>query len=80
MRRRYLPPGNVALGACKLDRTKAIEPGTRFGLVVVIRQVPGLHGARFLVRCDCGKERYVHGTNLRQKAPTTHQRCGRAAT
>lgn len=56
-------------------RTKEIEPGTRFGLVIVIAQALGIHGARYRVRCDCGHERVVYGTNLRSKAPSTHRKC-----
>jgi hypothetical protein len=53
-------------------------PGERHGLVTVVRRVMGAGGARYLVRCDCGTERYVHGGNLRKKPPKTHRSCEQA--
>jgi hypothetical protein len=49
--------------------------GDRYGLVVVVREAMALGGARWLVRCDCGNERVVHGGNLRTKPPRTHREC-----
>ncbi len=52
--------------------------GERHGLVTVVRMAPstGL-GARCLVRCDCGKERYVLALSLRTAPPKTHRACNR---
>jgi hypothetical protein len=68
-------PPNYAYRPSPQQRPKPLPPGARFGLVVVVRDAPGIHGARVLVRCDCGNERVVHGTNLRSKPPTTHRGC-----
>jgi len=54
---------------------KDMSLGERYGLVVVVRAASGLGGARWVVLCDCGKERVVHGGNLRKKPPTTHRGC-----
>lgn len=51
--------------------------GSRWGCVVIVREASPLHGARYLVRCDCGAERYVNGTNLRTSPPKSHTRCKR---
>ena len=54
---------------------KHMAAGARYGLVVVVRAAPGMGGARWLVRCDCGKERVVQGASLRSKPPRTHREC-----
>lgn len=54
---------------------KDMAPGERHGLVTIVRDAPGIHGARFVVRCDCGAERVMLGTGLRQKPPSTHRSC-----
>lgn len=53
--------------------------GTRFGLVTIIGPAKS-HGTGrvFRVRCDCGEERLVMGSSLRQTPPRTHRMCGRA--
>ena len=51
-------------------------PGERHGLVVIVDKAPTLgRGQRWLVRCDCGAERIVLGSNLRQRPPSTHREC-----
>ena len=53
--------------------------GTRFGLVIVLKLQPaGTHpkGRVFRVRCDCGDERDVLASSLRQRPPETHRSCG----
>lgn len=53
-----------------------IEPGTRIGLITVVRRAASLGtGARYLVRCDCGHERIVRGGDLRRYRFTRHQDC-----
>lgn len=54
------------------------EPGTRVGLVTVLRKAPSKGtGARWWVRCRCGDERIVTGANLRRWPFTSHQGCKR---
>jgi len=54
-------------------RREPIFLGQRFARLTVIRPVkPGLI-SRFVVRCDCGVEREVHATNLRN---STTRSCG----
>lgn len=53
--------------------------GTRFGLVVIVGRGES-HGTGrvFRVRCDCGEERTVLGSSLRQTPPRTHRLCNAA--
>lgn len=50
---------------------KSIPVGTRFGMLTVVKELPRRTIGRsnttarmFLVKCDCGNEKEVHGTNL----------------
>lgn len=52
--------------------------GQRFGLVVVRRMAESVGGARCLVRCDCGVERFILAGNLKATPPRTHAACVRA--
>lgn len=53
--------------------------GQRFGKVVVVRMAASDgRGARCLVRCDCGVERYATVCNLIATPPKTHTACERA--
>lgn len=53
-------------------------PGERFGFVQIIGPAPSRgKGRRWLIRCDCGHEREVTGSALRQRPPKTHLRCRR---
>lgn len=52
-------------------------PGTRFGLVTVVRREAGWNGRAYRVRCDCGVEREVLACSLRATPPRTHRMCDR---
>jgi hypothetical protein len=61
------------------DTAPSYGRGTRFGLVTIVGlQPPGTHpkGRTFRVRCDCGDERVVLASSLRQRPPETHRSCG----
>lgn len=53
-----------------------LKPGERFGLLTVKERYYGeaiVGGARYVVVCDCGKEKLVRGNNLRDQRVMT---CG----
>ena len=51
-------------------------PGTRFGLVAILGPAPSDGKGRvYRVRCDCGEERDVMASSLRQTPPRTHRLC-----
>jgi hypothetical protein len=54
--------------------TKLIDmTGQKFGRLIVLRREPGLEPARWLCRCDCGREKVVRGMLLRLGKTTS---CG----
>lgn len=49
--------------------------GKTYGLVTVLRSAPSVgFGTRWLVRCECGHERYLRRGEL-IRAPRTHRSC-----
>jgi hypothetical protein len=62
-------------GTSRMQEPKPHAPGERYGLVTIIREAPSVYGARYLVRCDCGVERFMKGSELRRHPPRTHRRC-----
>lgn len=41
--------------------TRKLKPGQKFGRLTVVEPIPG---RRYLCRCDCGRERIAHTSNL----------------
>ncbi len=49
-----------------MNRAPAIEPGTRFGILTALEELPTVEGIRWQqVRCDCGIVKSVRAANLR---------------
>jgi hypothetical protein len=54
--------------------------GQRFGLVTVMGRAKSVGtGARWKVKCECGAERYLLGSQLRKWPPETHRTCRQVA-
>lgn len=59
------------------DTAPSYGRGTRFGLVRILAVGPHHpKGRTFRVQCDCGEERVVLASSLRQRPPETHRSCG----
>jgi hypothetical protein len=58
----------------KMKRAADIAPGSKFGLLTNIKEEPSIDGVRLSrVRCDCGVEKVVRTSNLRNGSITS---CG----
>jgi hypothetical protein len=61
-------------------RRVEIPLGTKIGLVTVIAAQPKTKGgAYWRVRCECGIERVMSGSQLRSDPPRTHKACQKVA-
>lgn len=69
-----LRSGNTKSCGCMPHRLKE-ETGKRYGELQVLKMVTASPVAKFLCRCDCGRETIVRGTSLRKKTMPTRS-CG----